>query len=256
MIWHSFVFFDECLERLSFRPPTPLLFPSPQIDLSTGTPEAIRRCWLVSLLLAWSVPSILVNSDTSHTLPCSPTLLLSLPSTINPLPSFSFQSLSLYLSPRLCSLFVFLASLGFFSPLLYSLLQLIVMQCSRTIEQHWLIAQSRKLLPHAQIQCIYSYLKVPGLQDSHSTQLYFTGEPWLFGKVYPYLTPIWWGVLTHMQAKDKDKHNNERINLGHLLSIISESKIWLKWNGGLKFVFAAKNRVICKNQDIAMGGCI
>lgn len=57
-----FVFFDVCLKQLSFRPPTLLPSPSSLIDLSTGTPEAIRRCWLVSLSLAWSVLSILVSS--------------------------------------------------------------------------------------------------------------------------------------------------------------------------------------------------
>lgn len=73
----------------------PLPSSSPPIDLSPGTPEAIRRCWLVSLSLAWSVLSILVNSDASHTFSYSPTLQLSLPSFINPLSSFPVQSLSL-----------------------------------------------------------------------------------------------------------------------------------------------------------------
>lgn len=84
-IWHSFIFFDECLERLSFHPPTTLPSPSPRIDLSPGTPEAIRRCWLVSLSLVWSVLSILVNSNTSHTLSCSPTPHCHPSSTLFPL---------------------------------------------------------------------------------------------------------------------------------------------------------------------------
>lgn len=58
-----------------------------------------------------------------------------------------------------------------------------------------------------------------------------------------------------MQAKDKDKYNNERINLVPSF-IYDKSKVWLKWNGGLKFVSTAENRVICKMQDIAMGRCI
>lgn len=49
----------------------PLLHPT-QIDFPAGTPEAISRCWLVSLSLAWSVLSILVNSDPSHTRARSP----------------------------------------------------------------------------------------------------------------------------------------------------------------------------------------
>lgn len=62
---------------------------SPHIDLSPGTPEAIRRCWLVSLSLAWSIPSILVNPNASHILP----LLSDYPPLIStPLSSFPIKS--------------------------------------------------------------------------------------------------------------------------------------------------------------------
>lgn len=97
---------DETLLCILWRPSEQLSFLPYRSLAPLGTPEAIRRCWLVSLSLGWSVFSILVNSILCSYFSNSPTLSTTPHQCTFPLQSLSLitHSKTLLSSPHLCGL--------------------------------------------------------------------------------------------------------------------------------------------------------